>query len=385
MYQQIVVDLLEIVNVYIGSDIEVYDESFYKSFLSNPSLTLGEYYTSYKIDISNINQTLNRLMLLNEPKMRSIIIRRLGFRIIFLCGIFINSFISNVMSKIFNLHSIAGSRRVVEIHYDLPNELYRMMLDDNMQYSCAYFGGQNINLNAAQRNKIQMIISKLKIKDGMSIVDIGCGFGMLCYNIAKKYPLCKVYGINISQAQLDWINKEIPKLNNLLYINCDYRNLSLKCNRIVSVGMFEHVGHKNYEVFMNKMNSMLNDKGLLLLHTIANKRTRELGDPWINKYIFPGGRLPSPQEILNASLKNDLLIEDLHNFGLDYASTITFWRERFIESYDVLTTSHPLIFDGEFKRKWLYYLGCCESIFNYKNTILIQMVFTKNWRETYVR
>jgi len=383
MNKDIVLKLFNLVNVEINRDIIVYDDNFYKDFLSVPSLALGEYYMNGKIDIPNISSTLGKLMILKENYMRFVIMKTLGIRVIFLFRMFLNSWFKSFFSKLINYQSLIRSKEVAEVHYDLPRELYEMMLDDKMQYSCAYFNNLNVDLNIAQRNKINLIINKLKIEDGMTIIDIGCGFGTLCHTIASRYPNCKVIGVNISKSQLEWISDRVPQLDNLTFIEVDYRNLDIKCDRVVSVGMFEHVGKKNYDCYLKKINSILNDKGLALIHTIANKVSREGSDEWINKYIFPGGRLPSPQEILDASLETDLLIEDVHNFGLDYAKTLFYWRQRFLDSYDNLRMLDPLFFDDVFRRRWIYYLGCCESIFYYKNTILLQMVFTKKWTKCY--
>jgi cyclopropane-fatty-acyl-phospholipid synthase len=263
------------------------------------------------------------------------------------------------------------------------------MLDSHRQYTCAYWKPGVKTLEEAQQAKINLIIDKLQIPDDveMNILDIGCGWGGLTHAISQRYPKCKIDGISISKEQINYANKKY-KSNKLQYFYFDYRDLikkNKKYDRICSVGMFEHVGHKNYDTYLNICESVLKKNGIFLLHTITKPHiekhmigtTKHTGDAWINKYIFPGGQIPLTEWILTSAQNNKLMYHHIQNLSVSYAKTLDAWYNNFTSNWNEIKKTNPHFFTDEFYRMWEFYLTSCKVLFEKKNTQLTQFVFTK--------
>ncbi len=333
-------------------DIQVYNEKIYSRILGGGSLALGESYMDGWWDCK-------RLDLFFEKLTTGRIRENLNFNLIFLV----------IKSKLFNMQNKIKSKEVIKKHYDLDNDLYLSFLDPNNQYTCGYFENTN-NLNKAQEKKLDLICKKLQLKKTDKVLDIGCGFGGLAKYITKKYG-CHVTGISISDEQIKYAKKYTKGLN-VTIKKQDYRDIKGKYDKIVSVGMFEAVGHRNFRKFMKIVERSLKDDGLFLLHTIGQSRTTKSGNPWIEKYIFPNGMLPSIKQIGNA-IENLLIIEDLHNFGPYYTKTLIEWEKNFKKSWPKLKKKY----DQKFYRMFKYYFLFCAGIFKSRKIHLWQMVFRK--------
>jgi cyclopropane-fatty-acyl-phospholipid synthase len=273
-------------------------------------------------------------------------------------------------ATLMNLQSKARAFQVGEQHYDLGNDLFKAMLDKNMLYSCAYWKNAD-TLDKAQEDKCDLICRKMYLKPGMRILDIGCGWGGLALHAAQHYGV-EVVGVTISKEQAEYARK-VTKGYPIEIRLQDYRDIHESFDRIVSVGMFEHVGVKNYKTFMECAAKLLKDDGLLLLHTIGGNSSQAHGDPWLNKYIFTNGMLPSIEQIAQAS-QNLFIMEDWHNFGADYDKTLMAWDANFEKHWPELKDHY----DDRFYRMWKYYLLSCAGIFRARAIQLWQVVFSKH-------
>lgn len=357
------------------ADIHVLDETIYSDILYKGSIAIGDGYVNNKIKISDLEKTLGKLYrFTNISDHIYDIIRMLKFRIIFLYNIFFNV-IFDYIKLLFNRQTIYDSVYNIS-HYNLDYNFYRKFLGKYMQYSCAYYNSDDETLDQAQKNKIDKIINKLQITDGMTILDIGSGYGTLINNIVTTYPSCKIIGINLSSEQIGYsINN---KISNCVFIEQDYRTLlksNIKFDRIVSVGMFEHVGKSNYSEFFKVIDHCLKDDGLMLLHTIvSNKKYMISADPWLNKYIFPNGMVPNLIDILESS--NHLKCEDVEDFGFCYIKTLKDWLSNI---------KNENIDDDKLKKKFIYYFNLCIVAFTYGNISLKQIVLSKKYKCVYKR
>ena len=250
-------------------------------------------------------------------------------------------------------------------------------MDSSMSYSCGYWHGAD-NLEEAQRNKLDMICRKLELKPGERLLDIGCGWGGLAYHAARYYG-AKVLGITVSREQQKLAQKRCKGLPVTIEL-CDYRDLKGKFDKIVSVGMFEHVGPKNYKIYFDTVSRILSDSGLFLLHTIGVYKLTHAMDAWIDKYIFPNGKLPSAREI-TVALDDCFLIEDWHNFGQDYDKTLMAWWKNFDAAWPDLKKKY----DRRFYRMWKYYLHSCAGFFRSRQGQLWQIVLSKRTRQALYR
>ena len=274
-----------------------------------------------------------------------------------------------------NFNLISKSKSNVAHHYDISEKLYDLFLDKNRQYSCAYFKNHNDSLENAQNNKIEHIIKKLNPKPNQKVLDIGSGWGSLAIEIAKK-TRCEVLGITLSENQLEHsINKvkELNLENQVRFKLIDYRELNEKFDRIVSVGMFEHVGRKFYKTYFNSVNNLLNDDGVALIHTIGSVDSPRDPHPWITKYIFPGGYTPSLSEIAKPIEKSGLMLADLEVWRMHYSHTLRHWKERFLSKREQVLE----MFDEKFLRMWEFYLVGCEMAFKWGDQVVFQMQLTK--------
>lgn len=262
-------------------------------------------------------------------------------------------------------------KRSVEVgreHYDKDNELFRLMLDRYMVYSCGYWQN-SANLDEAQQAKLDLICRKLQLKPGMRLLDIGCGWGSLLRFAAENYGVEGV-GVTISREQVE-LGRELCSGLPVQIHQRDYRDLDGTFDAVVSVGMFEHVGYKNYSTFIDVVSNCLSNSGLFLLHTIAGNKASRFCDPWFDKYIFPNGMLPSAGQ-LAAAAEKQFIIDDWHNFGTYYDRTLMAWYENFIKNWPKLKENY----DEKFYRMWSYYLLSLAGCFRARYLQVWQVVFS---------
>ena len=260
-------------------------------------------------------------------------------------------------------------------HYDISDDLYFLFLDPLRQYSCAYFKNENETLEQAQENKINHIIKKLNIRPNQKVLDIGSGWGSLAIEIAKKAK-CQVTGITLSENQFEYSKKRIKELNlgnQVEFKLIDYREVKEKFDRIVSVGMFEHVGRKFYKTFFKKVSEILNDDGVALLHTIGSVNPPRDPHPWITRYIFPCGYTPSLSEVSGHIEKSGLIVSDIEVLRMHYAHTLRNWKERFKKNKEKVVQ----MFDERFFRMFEFYLSSCEMAFKHGDQVVYQFQLTK--------
>lgn len=269
-----------------------------------------------------------------------------------------------------------NQQKEVQSHYDIGNDFYQLWLDETMSYSCGYFLHEEDTLYQAQRNKIDYILKKLYLKEGMSLLDIGCGWGFLLIEAAKKYGIHGT-GITLSKEQYKKFRQRIESehLEELLTAELmDYRDLpgyGKKFDRIVSVGMVEHVGRENYPLFMECVKKVMEQGGMFLLHFISGLK-EHTGDTWIRKYIFPGGTVPSLREMISWAAENDFHTLDVENLRLHYNRTLLCWKKNFEEHMDEVQQ----MFDERFIRMWHLYLSACAATFHNGIIDLHQILFT---------
>jgi cyclopropane-fatty-acyl-phospholipid synthase len=279
-------------------------------------------------------------------------------------------------SRFFNLQKISRETIVGEEHYDLGNPLFHAMLDRRMVYTCAYWKNAT-NLDEAQEAKLELICQKLRLKKGMKVLDIGCGFGSFAKYAAEKHGV-EVVGVTISKEQISFAQEDCKNLP-VKFRFQDYRSINQKFDRVVSIGMFEHVGPKNFKTFMQVVSRCLVDDGLFLLHTIGRNDDRIVSTfPWLQKYIFPNGDLPTPNQITKAAdSRFDLL--DWHEFGSYYDQTLMAWYANFEKNWPELKKDY----DERFYRMWKYYLLSCAGAFRSRVVGLWQIVYGKKWLSHY--
>ncbi len=265
----------------------------------------------------------------------------------------------------------------VQSHYDIGNEFYELWLDKTLSYSCGYFKNEDDSLYQAQVNKVDYILEKLYLKEGMSLLDIGCGWGFLLIEAAKKYKI-KGTGITLSEEQHDEFQRRITEegLEDQLEVKLmDYRDLpeyGKTFDRVVSVGMIEHVGRDNYELFLRCVNQVLKDGGVFLLHYISGRKEYP-GDAWMKKYIFPGGMIPSLREIIYDVSEMEFHVLDVENLRLHYNKTLLHWRKNFYDHIDEVRD----MFDERFVRMWDLFLAACAATFYTGIIDLHQILMTK--------
>lgn len=271
---------------------------------------------------------------------------------------------SALKKLIFTSTSKKNQAKEVASHYDIGNDFYKIWLDETLSYSCGYFRTENDTLYQAQQNKVDYILEKLYLKEGMSLLDIGCGWGYLLIEAAKKYKI-KGTGITLSKEQYKECQRRISeeKLEELLTVELmDYRDLpksGMLFDRVVSVGMVEHVGRGNYRLFMDSVDQVMKEGGLFLLHFISALQEHP-GDPWVKKYIFPGGTVPSLREILHCMAEDGFHTLDVENLRLHYNKTLLHWRKNYTEHLDEVRQ----MFDERFIRMWDLYLSSCAATFH---------------------
>ena len=269
------------------------------------------------------------------------------------------------------------SKKNVEHHYDRGEELYDLFLDKNRQYSCAYWKSSNDTLDDAQQNKINHIIKKLDLRPGQKVLDIGCGWGSMCFEIAKQSE-CEVTGITLSKNQYEYCIKKAKelKLDNQCHFEIiDYRNLKGKFHRVVSVGMLEHVGRKFYKTFFKKINNLMTEDGVSLIHTIGSINPKGPPAPFIQKYIFPGGLVPSGSDLMDAVENTGLILTDMESLIHHYDKTLKAWLDRFLKNRDKARR----VYSERFCKMWEFYLASCSAAFRYRDLLVYQLQIVKNY------
>jgi len=345
--------------------IKLLDKSLNYKLLLNPDLYFGEAYTNGSLIIEN--GTLTDFL--------EIALKNIGRNEINIFGKILNG-IKGSYRYLTKFNKGLISKKNVSHHYDISEKLYDLFLDANRQYSCAYFKNENNTLEEAQENKIDHIIKKLNIKQNQKILDIGSGWGTLAINIAQKTKAL-VTGITLSKNQLEYSNnkaKEMNLGNQVQFKLMDYRDLNEKFDRIVSVGMFEHVGRKFYKNYFRIVSKILKDNGVALIHTIGSSNPPRNPHPWITKYIFPGGYTPSLSQISRPIEDSGLIISDLEVLRMHYSHTLRHWKERFLSKKETVLE----MFDEKFYRMWEFYLASCEMSFKWGDQVVFQLQLTKN-------
>ena len=345
--------------------LKLLNKNLHYKLLVNPDLYFGEGYMDGSIIIEN--GSISEFLELAFKNIGRGEINTFGY---------ILKKIKGTIRYLTNFNFAKKSKDNVAHHYDISDELYDLFLDSKRQYSCGYFKNDNDTLETAQQNKIDHIIKKLNIKSNQKVLDIGSGWGHLAIEIARQSK-CEVTGITLSENQFRYANakaKEYNLENQVQFKLCDYRNLKEKFDRVVSVGMFEHVGRKFYKTFFRQVNNLLKDNGLALIHTIGSINEPRDPQPWISKYIFPGGYTPSMSEVVGPIEKSGLIISDLEVLRMHYAHTLKNWKERCITNKSKITS----MFDEKFFRMWEFYLASCEMVFKWGDQVVFQFQLTKD-------
>jgi cyclopropane-fatty-acyl-phospholipid synthase len=346
--------------------IKLTTKSIEKKLFRNPGLYFGEGYMNQEILI--IEGTIEQLIDLITSCYDDFIQNNFIYRIY-------ENFSGYI--KIFQqLNEAVKSKQNVAHHYDLKEDLYKLFLDQDMQYSCAYFHNENISLDQAQIDKKKHIINKLNITDNMNVLDIGCGWGGMAIEIAKQTG-ANVKGITLSENQFATASKRAQEeglAEKVSFKIQDYRNEIHKYDRIVSVGMFEHVGIKYFKTYIKKTYDLLKENGVFLLHTIGQRGIPTATTPWIRRYIFPGGYIPSLSDIINETQKLNINITDIEILRLHYAHTLTHWYKNVQKNKDKIIK----MFDERFYRMWEFYLLASKYSFVNMGNVVFQIQIAKN-------
>lgn len=345
-------------------DVQVMDPETYRRIISKGSLGFGEAYMDGLWEAERLDQLFYRLL---SHDIHNRVKRLNRWRVL-------GEILRNTL---LNPQAYHRAFQVGEHHYDTGNDVFEAMLDSSMSYSCGYWAEAE-DLEQAQFNKLDLICRKLELKPGDKLLDIGCGWGGMARHAAQHYGV-EVTGITVSREQQKLARERCRDLPVEIILQ-DYRDLDGHYDKVVSVGMFEHVGPKNYLTYFDTVQRLLKDDGLFLLHTIGDFITTTATDSWIEKYIFPNGKLPSARQ-LSGALDGRFVIEDWHNFGPDYDRTLMAWWDNFDQAWPSLRHKY----DARFYRMWKYYLMCCAGMFRAKQGQLWQLVLSKRQRHQVYR
>jgi len=364
----VLAELLELAGCHFNGDqpwdIQVHDPAVYRRILTHGSLGFGESYMDGEWDCAELDQLFTLLL---EADIDEKLVGWARIRL----------FAARLKGWLRNLQAPRRAFEVGERHYDIGNDLFQAMLDPSMSYSCGYWKDAG-NLEQAQQAKLDLICRKLELHPGEHLLDIGCGWGGLAQFAAQRFGV-SVTGVTVSRAQAALARERCADLPIEIKL-MDYRDISGEFDKAVSVGMFEHVGPKNYVAYFDTVKRVLKDDGLFLLHTIGSYKTVQGLDPWMDKYIFPNGRLPSAQQLADV-LNARFLIHDWHNFGSDYDRTLMAWWERFERAWPALQARYS----ERFYRMWRYYLLSCAGFFRSRRGQLWQLVLSSRARQSQYR
>ncbi|MDH5768934.1 MAG: cyclopropane fatty acyl phospholipid synthase [Nitrospirota bacterium] len=357
-YKRLVEEILYPAGIIVNGnnpwDIRIKDDRFYKRVIKEGSLGLGESNMDEWWECERLDEFFYKLLPSNpEEKVRK------NLKII----------LHELPAVVFNLGSKSRSFQIGERHYDIGNELYRHMLDRRMIYSCGYWKDAS-DLDSAQEAKLDLICRKIGLRRGEKVLDIGCGWGGFAKYVSEKYG-ASVVGITVSKEQVSLAREYCRGLPIEIRLQ-DYRDVNEKFDHIVSIGMFEHVGHKNYRTYMEAVYQCLKDEGIFLLHTIGDSRSNVANDPWLGKYIFPNSMIPSMKQI-SASFEGLFVIEDWHNFGYYYDPTLMSWFHNFDRNWLKFRPAYG----DRFYRMWKYYLLSCAGAFRSRHMHVWQIVLSK--------
>jgi cyclopropane-fatty-acyl-phospholipid synthase len=335
-------------------DLQVHDPRFFRRFLLGGTLALGESYMDGWWDCEALDQLFDRALRARLDQARPLQRGRLAL---------------SLAGRMINLQTRARARVVGVRHYDLGTDLFTAMLGPSLQYSCAYYK-DTADLTVAQQQKLVLIARKLDLRPGQRILDIGCGWGGLARHLAEHHR-CQVVGITISRDQAEYAAAACRGWPVEIRLQ-DYREVHEPFDRVVSVGMLEHVGWRNYRTYFDVVQRVLPQGGLFLCHTIGGHVSRHHTDPWISRYVFPNSLLPSAAQVSRAA-DGRFVLEDVHNFGADYDRTLCAWHRNFAAAWNRLEPQY-----GErFGRMWRYYLLSCAGAFRARSLQLYQFVFSK--------
>jgi len=334
-------------------DIRVKNDHLYRRIFAQGTLGFGEAYMDGWWDTQALDQLVTRLLNARlDQKFKNF-----------------SLLVAAAKARLMNRQSLNRAYQVGEKHYNAGNDLYRCMLDSRMIYSCGYWKNAD-SLDQAQRDKLDLTCRKLQLEPGQKVLDIGCGWGGMARYMAENYGV-EVLGITISTEQAKLARENCQGLPVEIVVQ-DYRELTGRYDRIVSIGMFEHVGSKNYPTYFSKVAELLSDDGLFLLHTIGGNTPANRTEPWIDKYIFPNGMIPSAQQV-SSNLEQDFIMEDWHNFGPDYDKTLMAWHANFTQAWPDLQGRYS----DRFRRMWEYYLLSCAASFRARSNQVWQIVLSK--------
>jgi cyclopropane-fatty-acyl-phospholipid synthase len=356
--EQTVRELLESADIKVGGsrpwDIQVHNDQFYDRILRDASLGLGEGYVDGWWDCEAVDQFIDRVL---RADLRKAVERnwRLAFQVL--------------RAKLTNRQSRDRAYEVGEQHYDLGNDLYEAMLDKRLNYTCGYWRNA-ANLDDAQEAKLELVCRKIGIHPGMRILELGCGWGSFAKYAAEKHG-ASVLGVTVSKEQVALGMTLCEGLPVELRLQ-DYREVEGEYDAVISIGVMEHVGYKNYHTYMDVVDRCLKKDGIAFIHTIGGNHSITTGEPWTDKYIFPNGMLPSITQ-LGQAMENKFVMEDWHNFGPDYDKTLLAWHQNFNAAWPGLKDTY----DARFRRMWNYYLLSSAGGFRSRSQQLWQIVMTR--------
>lgn len=360
--EAVVRDLFATAGVEIGGsaphDLTVHDDRFYAKLLRWGELGMGESYIDGWWDCDALEQMIDRLL---RARLHLVLKGNWRMRL----GV--------VKAIVFNLQNEKRATDSARAHYDIGNDLYRLMLDRRMQYTCAYFAGTD-DLDEAQEAKLDLICRKLDLKPGMRVLELGCGFGGFAIYAAEKYGV-EVEGYNVSKAQLE-VAREMAGDLPVTFHLADYREAKGRFDAVVSIGMMEHIGYKNHRTMLEVIERSMTDEAVALVHTIGSNSSRLRAERFVDKYLFPNAVSPSIAQF-GAAIDGLLVLEDVQNIGEHYAPTLEAWWHNFDAGYDQLDHS---VYDQRFYRLWRYYLLAASGASTSRKGQLWHFVMTKMGR-----
>ncbi len=353
-----VIQLLDAAGITAGGsndwDIQVHNDNFYRRILAEGSLGLGESYMDNWWSVRSLDTFIEKLV---RADMANQVKKNPAF------------FWQFFLSRISNRQSRKRAFQVGVKHYDIGNDLYTRMLDSRMLYTCGYWQHAD-TLDKAQEDKMDLVCRKIGLKPGMQVLDLGCGYGSFAKFAAQRYG-ARVTGYTVSKNQAE-LGREMNRGLPVEIMLEDYRNAQGSYDRVVSIGIMEHVGPKNYRTYMKTVDRTLKQDGIAFIHTIGGNESKTISDPWTEKYIFPNGKVPSIAQLARA-MEGFFVLEDLHNFGEDYDKTLMAWYHNFQNTWEEIKDNYG----DRFYRMWTYYLLSCAGAFRARGLQLWQMVITR--------